>query len=345
MKSLTLPKQLALVTAVLALVSLLVMLVLGSFSPLAGGIFAVLVSAGIGVFVGWFSRSRLRAIDQLTDAAERMGSGDLTTPIQADSRSEKVARLAQTLETMRAQLSCSLEELTVSRRAETYFLASMSHEFRTPLAGMQASLELLQQNLRSLSPEETQQLLNSIQLSLSMLHQLIDNLLESGKLESNHFTLNRRESEIEPLLGEAIHLVEPMLLRRQQRLALEAPLDPPLLQLDPTRSIQMITNLLSNASKYSPVGSVINVRVAREDGYMRLSVADRGRGIMPENQNNLFQPFVRLEPESQSDHGSGLGLAVVKAIAEAHHGLVGVEAREGGGSIFWFTLPMMESST
>lgn len=346
MKSLTLPKQLAMLTTALSLGALVFMFLLShSDSSLAISIiFALLSSAGIGLVVGLFSRSRTRAIDQLTDAAVRMGSGDLSTPIQANTRSEKVDRLAQTLEKMRAQLSRNLEELTVRRRAETYFLASMSHEFRTPLAGMQASLELLQENFRALSPEETQQLLNSIQLSQSMLHQLIDNLLETGKLESNHFTLNRRESAVDPLLGEAVHLVEPMLSRREQRLTFEAPLDMPRLQLDPTRSIQMIVNLLSNASKYSPVGSVIGVIITREDGCVRVSIADRGRGISPEQRNNLFLPFVRLEPESALDHGSGLGLAVVKAIAEAHHGRVGVEAREGGGSIFWFTLPSMESA-
>jgi signal transduction histidine kinase len=286
----------------------------------------------------------MRALDQLTDAAERMGNGDLTTVIRADTRSAKVERLAQTLEKTRAQLALNLEELAVRRKAQTYFLASMSHEFRTPLAGMQASLELLQENFRALSPEETQQLLNSIQLSLSMLHQLIDNLLESSKLETNHFALNRRESEIEPLLGEAIHLIEPMIARRRQRLTLDVPLDLPPLQVDPTRSIQMMVNLLSNASKYSSVGSVIEISVAAAGGYLRVSVADRGRGITPEKRESMFAPFVRLEPESQSDHGSGLGLAVVKAIAEAQQGKVGVEAREGGGSVFWFTLPLAEKN-
>ncbi len=168
-----------------------------------------------------------------------------------------------------------ITEETRRRKAQTYFLANMSHEFRTPLAGMQASVELLQENLRQLSVEETQQLLNSIHLSLSMLHQLIDNLLESSKLEANHFTLNRRAVELEPLLGEAIRLIEPMIVRREQRLTLEEPLDLPTLQVDPTRTIQMIVNLLSNASKYSPVGSVIEIGVEQAKKAIR---ADQHRG-------------------------------------------------------------------
>jgi two-component system sensor histidine kinase KdpD len=136
-----------------------------------------------------------------------------------------------------------------------------------------------------------------------------------------------------------------MIARRDQRLTLEEPLDLPTLRVDPTRTIQMIVNLLSNASKYSPVGSVIEISVeqANEGDPLRISIADRGRGINPGTQTSIFRPFVRLEPESQTDHGSGIGLSVVKAIAEAHQGQVGVEARSGGGSVFWFTLPILET--
>jgi signal transduction histidine kinase len=175
-----------------------------------------------------------------------------------------------------------------------------------------------------------------------MLHQLIDNLLESSKLEANHFALNRHAVEAEPLLGEAIRLTEPMMLRREQRLTVEEPLSLPMLRVDPTRTVQLIVNLLSNASKYSPVGSAIEIGVAEAGGQLRVSIADRGRGIAPEKRSGIFLPFVRLEPESQTDHGSGIGLSVVKAIAEAQEGQVGVEAREGGGSVFWFTLPLAE---
>ncbi len=103
--------------------------------------------------------------------------------------------------------------------------------------------------------------------------------------------------------------------------------------------------LLSNASKYSPVGSLIEIVVAQSRDYVQVSIADRGRGIAPEKLSSIFVPFIRLEPETQQEHGSGLGLAVVKAIAEAHRGQVGVEARAGGGSVFWVRLPLMENRT
>ncbi len=410
---------------------------------------AVIAAAGTALTAGLFVRSRMRALGRLSAHARRMGSGDLQTPVEVESKTAETYQLGQVLEQTRVKLRQNLETLAWSEaliqsvlegiitcdqnwrvrffsagaeritglsseaalnqpldallpladesgrfsdyvpsdggrrtvvvrsgglitlavtrakpinagevtlvihditeetrrhKAQSYFLANMSHEFRTPLAGLQASVELLQENLRSLSVDETEQLLNSIHLSLSMLHQLIDNLLESSKLEANHFALNRRASAVEPLLGEAIRLIEPMIARRDQRLTVEEPLTLPTLRVDPTRTIQAMVNLLSNASKYSPDGSVIEVAVARQDEQLRVSVADRGRGITPEKQSSIFLPFVRLEPESQVDHGSGLGLSVVKAIAEAHQGQVGVEARAGGGSVFWFTLPILEEA-
>lgn len=283
-------------------------------------------------------------VEQLRAAIERIGAGDLTTPVHCEFESTDDAVLAQALEAARAQLAKRFGALTARREAQARFLAGMSHEFRTPLAGMEASVELLQENLRTLSPEETQQLLSSVQLSLSMLHQLIDNLLESSKLETNHFVLSHRSTDIERLIGEAIRLTEPMLARRQQRIALEVPLELQAFQADPTRVIQMIVNLLSNASKYSPVGSLVEITVSQQQDALNVRVADRGRGVSQEKQGSIFLPFIRLEPETQQEHGSGIGLSVVKAIAEAHRGQVGVEAREGGGSVFWVTIPLTENA-
>jgi two-component system sensor histidine kinase KdpD len=111
--------------------------------------------------------------------------------------------------------------------------------------------------------------------------------------------------------------------------------------MDPMRVTQVIVNLLSNASKYSPVRSPIELSAELSDGQtVRVSVADRGEGIDPSDRENLFRRFVRLEPADPGQYGVGLGLSVVKAIVEEHGGQVGVEARPSGGSVFWFTLPL-----
>lgn len=226
------------------------------------------------------------------------------------------------------------------QRLQAYFLANVSHEFRTPLAGMKVSIELLLENLRYLSHREMSQLLNSLYLSVSSLQNLIDNLLESSKIEADHLTLRREQADLTQLLADAIRLIQPFLSRRDQTLSLEAPLDLPLLTVDRHRVVQVLVNLLSNASKYSPMGTPIDLMIRDQGEQVYIAIADRGQGIPPAERAEIFRRFVRLGLKSSEDYGVGLGLAVVKAIVEAHQGAVGIDGREGGpGSQFWFTLP------
>jgi two-component system sensor histidine kinase KdpD len=135
--------------------------------------------------------------------------------------------------------------------------------------------------------------------------------------------------------------MKPLLDRRQQKLSVRNPLRLSRVMIDPTRLTQVITNLLSNASKYSPVGKEIDLMVEKvRDDLMKISVADRGSGIPPVERSDIFRRFVRLDSQDGTQYGIGLGLSVVKAIVKEHGGEVGVEARPGGGSIFWFTLPV-----
>lgn len=236
-------------------------------------------------------------------------------------------------------------EETQRRSLQTYFLAHVSHEFRTPLAGMKVSIELLLENTRHLSIAEMKALLNSLYLSISSLQNLIDNLLESSKIEASHFSLRRQPVQINQVLSDALRLVQPFLNRRHQTLTLDQPLTLPSLNADITRLTQVLVNLLSNASKYSPMHSPIDLLIETRDDVLYLAVSDRGQGIPPEQRESIFRQFVRLSRETTSEYSTGLGLAVVKAIIEAHGGQVGVDARTDGGSIFWFTLPIKEIVT
>lgn len=238
-----------------------------------------------------------------------------------------------------------ITEETQLRSLQAYFLAHVSHEFRTPLAGMKVSIELLLENARHLSIAEMNELLNSLYLSISSLQNLIDNLLESSKIEASHFSLRRQPVQINQVLSDALRLVQPFLNRRRQTLTLDQPLTLPPLNADTTRLTQVLVNLLSNASKYSPMHSPIDLWIKTHEDALYLAVADRGEGIPPEQRESIFREFVRLGGETSSEYSSGLGLAVVKVIIEAHGGQVGVDTRSGGGSIFWFTLPLREAVT
>lgn len=228
----------------------------------------------------------------------------------------------------------------------SYFLANITHEFRTPLSTLNASIELLLDEADVLTPAEIRELLKPTYLSLFTLQTLIDNLLESSRLEAGQFNLRRTSLNLNQVVADAVRIVQPLLERRQQTLALSEPVhlmtqqDVPTLLADAPRLTQVLVNLLTNASKYSPQGTEIAIQIRLTAAHLRLEVADWGAGIPTVERVNLFRRFVRLSRTEGEQMGAGLGLYVVKRTIEAHGGRVGVEDRPGGGSVFWVELPL-----
>lgn len=236
-----------------------------------------------------------------------------------------------------------LRDVTASqavRQLQTYFLANITHEFRTPLSALKASVELMLETLGEASQDELERLLRSVHYSVAGLQALIDNLLASASVESGTFRIYPQEVLLAEVVGEAARVMSPLLKRREQGLQIEMDWSLPPVRVDPTRITQVLVNLLSNASKYSPIGTGVRMRVTpMEDGRVRLAVLDRGAGLAPRDRELVFRRFVRLDDRAGGQHGVGLGLSVVKAIVEAHGGTVGVDENPGGGSLFWFALP------
>lgn len=226
------------------------------------------------------------------------------------------------------------------RRLRSYFLANISHEFRTPLSTIIASMELLLDEREKLSLAEVRQLLRPTHVSLLSLQTLIDNLLESSSIEAGQFALRFRTFHIHEAIENAINIAQPLLERRDQALSLAESPHVPEIEGDPARLTQVLVNLIINASKYSPIGQPIELQVARHDDRLRVGVADRGPGIPEAERSHLFRSFVRLESGDQEQYGIGLGLYVVKTIVEAHGGHVGIGDQPGGGSLFWFEIPL-----
>jgi signal transduction histidine kinase len=225
-----------------------------------------------------------------------------------------------------------------------HFLVNVAHEFRTPLSALAASIELLLDQAPELSQAELQELLISLHLGTRGLQTLVDNLLESASIEAGHFRISPRATDLGDIIAEAVEIMQPLFDKYAQRLEVELPVDIPIVRADPRRTLQVIVNLLGNASKYGPSDAEIQLKVTRTPHGARVEVSDRGPGIPPEVRINIFRRFVYPDAESHtSQAGAGLGLSVVKAIVEAHGGQVGVDDRPAGGSIFWFTLPVVES--
>lgn len=224
----------------------------------------------------------------------------------------------------------------------SYFLANISHEFRTPLSSITASLELLMDADQFMAAEEQRVLLRSVQMSALNLQTLVDNLLESSSIEAGHFVIHRHSMSINQVLCNAINVAQPMLDRREQSLVLTRPFNLPSLFADPVRLTQLFINLLTNASKYSPQGQKIDLGIDILDNRVLIAVADRGPGIPDSEHADIFSHFTRLATTPTDEYGAGLGLSVVKAIVEGHGGEISIDNRPGGGSIFWIVLPIME---
>lgn len=263
-----------------------------------------------------------------------------------------------TLHVQRIQLRLSDEETTETvlilrdmNEAGTidhllsHFLADITHEFRTPLAALAASIELLRDKASDLTQGEQQELLTSLHLGILGLQTLVDNLLEATNLQSGQFQVSPQPAQLGTIIRDAVLLMRPLVEKYRQRLTVEIPADLPSVRVDPQRIGQVLVNLLSNATKYGPEGNEIAIEAKVVPGWVRITVADRGPGIPPQSLENLFGRFVHFDSgPGQDQHGMGLGLWIVDAVVGAHGGKVGVDPRPGGGSIFWFTLPLIEGT-
>jgi DNA-binding response OmpR family regulator/two-component sensor histidine kinase len=231
----------------------------------------------------------------------------------------------------------SLEEFDHLRNE---FLAMVTHELKTPLAAIKGSAATALGSRRPLDLEETQELFQIIDEQSDRLRDLADNLLDMTRIEAGTLTVTP-----EPMnLREAIEDARKIFVRsgRSQELRVELPESLPLVKGDKRRVVQVLTNLLNNAAKFSPPTSQITVQVEHDAAQATVCVRDEGRGIPKEKLSDLFKKFSQVHETGRAPaSGTGLGLAICKGVVEAHGGRIWAEsAGEGKGSTFSFTLPV-----
>jgi PAS domain S-box-containing protein len=234
-----------------------------------------------------------------------------------------------------------VSEEEVVHRIMGHFLANIAHEFRTPLSALAASAELLLDQAGDLTTTELEDLLGSLHLGILGLQTLVDNLLESASIEAGRFRVSPHPTNLGQIIAEAVRTMQPLLDRHGQRLMVELPVSIPIVRADSRRMVQVLVNLLSNASKYGPDDAEICIGATVAGEWVRVAISDRGPGVPPEHRNDVFRRFMYPDKNNHKvQYGVGLGLSVVKAVVQAHNGQVGVDDRAGGGATFWFTLPV-----
>jgi signal transduction histidine kinase/CheY-like chemotaxis protein len=266
--------------------------------------------------------------------------------------------LEQTLQTKNA-------ELEAASRLKSEFLANMSHELRTPLNAIMGFSEVLRDGLAGKLSD--QQLLLAVRIFTSGQHllALINDILDLSKVEAGKMTLDLETVLIPSLLGNSLSIIKEKAASRRIRLALDAAQDLGSTQVDPRKVKQIVYNLLSNAVKFSDEGGQVTLRARRalrqdvgrlpgdrtgrmfplEDSdfqeFLEISVIDNGIGISPEDLAQLFVPFSQIDAGlARKFEGTGLGLALVKLLAQLHDGAVAVDSAIGKGSCFTVWLPL-----
>ncbi|MDQ3700690.1 MAG: ATP-binding protein [Chloroflexota bacterium] len=218
----------------------------------------------------------------------------------------------------------------------------VAHELRGPLMALTTSSELLVEDFAVLAPEQIRDMVGGIHCRALWLQGLVENLLAAATLQEGRLHLHIQPTNLIEVVTEVQQVVQPLLQRRGQRLRIRARGPLPDVAADSRRIGQVLVNLVLNASKFSPVGSDVEVTLGRKGDGVQVSVLDRGPGLPPELAERLFEPFYRSPTAEQSgQEGIGLGLAIVKSIVERHGGRVGAENRPQGGARFWFALPQL----
>jgi PAS domain S-box-containing protein len=226
-----------------------------------------------------------------------------------------------------------LEEET---RLRNLFIDVLAHELRTPITPILSSTEMLKDIIENSGDALQKKLINNIAGSSTTLAKRLEELLDMARQARRAFTKDRRPVDISRFIKEVVTRFRPALRQTGQKLKVQIQENLPVASLDASRLEQVIINLLANASKFSADGSHIYLKAGMAEDWLTVEVIDEGIGIPKSAQDQLFQPYYRVEPGRRHIRGLGLGLAVSKQIIEAHGGLIWVNSEEGRGSSFCF---------
>jgi signal transduction histidine kinase len=283
-----------------------------------GGIFLLGL---IGAIFGFVARPLFR----LAQSVEKYGEGHST--VRADSRGLKEIR------EIAGNFNCMADHLEERRKEQSQFIASIAHDLRNPLH----SISLVSELLVHKSTEENRELTKLVLRQVKNLDYLVQDLLDTSRIEAGQLDLRLSVHDLKPLVKDVVELHRSGTQRH--KFVLDLPDKPILCRYDRGRLSQVLNNLVTNAIKYSPDGGVISVEVLQEEERVRVSVADQGIGIPPEDLDNIFKPFHRTAITRGKIPGIGLGLAASRRIIEAHGGALTVESIQGTGSTFQISLP------
>ena len=240
-----------------------------------------------------------------------------------------------------------MHDITASKKIDQLksdFVSMVAHEIKSPMNSVLALVKVIQDGLAGDLTEKQQEMLGRVSEKIKGLADLAAELLDLARIESGLITIEKERLNLEPLLRGQVEFYEAKAAEKKIHLSIDSlPALPPVLANK--RSVEeVISNLITNAIRYTPEGGSITLSAGVEKGYVRISVKDTGFGIGKEDLDRIFERFYRVKnDQTRFITGTGLGLAIVKSIVDAHNGMIKVESEVGKGSTFHVDLPVMHS--
>lgn len=291
------------------------------------------------VFVQMFlQRSVIRPLHQLSRKMVDFLNDRYTYQFSVPTNDE-IGRMQATFNSLAQRVLANMEQLRTLDQAKSEFLSIASHELRTPLTSIKGSLSLMRSGVVGQMNEMSDNLLTIAETETDRLIRLINDILDLAKIEARQLPLTQEWSSLNELIETSIQSLTGFAQQAQITLKMDTviPLET---YMDRDRIQQVITNLMSNAIKFSPEGGSVTVHCSiNEKNQIVVEVRDQGPGIAPEDQDAIFQKFRQASSESNPlVKGTGLGLAIARALVEQHGGEIGLKSTPGQGSIFYFTI-------
>jgi signal transduction histidine kinase len=290
--------------------------------------FALAVGIALGgALFWWLSRRLTDPVHKLTRAAEQVAAGRYDVELPAKQGSDEISVLTERFRKM-------VEQLSETERLKRSFLMSVSHELRTPLTAIRGHVEALREGVVS-EPEQVAGSLEIISAETERLERLVGDVLDLAKLQAHRFTVRHEEVDMGRVVDQAFGVFAEEARRREIDYQMTAAEDAPVIVSDGDRVLQVISNLLSNAFRWTPDGGHIELSMAAANGTVNVDIADSGPGIPPEHRERIFQAFI-----SHDVDGTGLGLPIAKELALALGGRIELDSQPGAGSRFRLVLPV-----
>ena len=293
-------------------------------------LFGLLFGAGLGIFL---ALNIARPIQDVGQAIYNLASGKQLTQLEVRGPRE-VTRLVRAVNHLVSQLT----ELEQSRKQ---FLANLVHELGRPLGALRTSIQVSQRGAKN-DPVVLDELLSGMDHETIRLQRLVEDLSNLHDQSLGRVVLNRQEIELTEWLPHALSTLHQEALKKGLQWELILPHHIPSVSADSIRLSQIVGNLVSNAIKYTPKGGKVSISLGDRDNEVWVKVQDTGIGILPEEQQRIFDPLFRGDQSRRIVQGMGLGLSIAKDLAELHGGSLTVESQRGLGSTFTFWMPVSQ---